>query len=67
VNALEKPTLVKLCEQMAAHPWTDVELDELVTPKMGIITGLQDLLNALEVLRQTDLGTLPPATNVQHQ
>lgn len=67
MKALEKSTLAALCEQMAAHPWSDAELDELVGPRMGIITGLQDLLNALELLRQTDLGALPPANNVQHQ
>lgn len=67
MKSLEKQTLVNICEQMAAHPWSDAELNELVDPQMGIITGLQDLLNALEVLRQTDLGALPPANNVQHQ
>jgi hypothetical protein len=67
MKSLEKQTLVNICEQMAAHPWPDAELNELVDRQMGIITGLQDLLNALEVLRQTDLVALPPANNVQHQ
>jgi len=65
MKRLQKPTLVQLCDEMAAHPWQDQELDELVDPKLGIITSFQDLLNELEVLRRTDLGDLPPATLVR--
>jgi hypothetical protein len=67
MKSLEKQTLVNICEQMAAHSWSDAELNELVAPQMGIITGLQDLLKALDKLRQIDLGALPPATNVQNK
>jgi hypothetical protein len=65
MKPLQKSTLVQLCDEMAAHPWDDRELDELVDPKFGIITGLQDLLNELEVLRRIDLGALPPAALVR--
>ena len=50
---------------MACHDWSDAELNELIDPKMGIITGFQNLLEELEVLRKTDLGTTPPALGVQ--
>lgn len=65
MKSLQKSTLVQLCDEMAAHPWQDQELDELVDPKLGIITSFQDLLNELEVLRRTDLGDLPPATTLR--
>ncbi|HEX9771619.1 MAG TPA: hypothetical protein VGA50_20795 [Kiloniellales bacterium] len=65
MKPLRKSTLVRLCHEMAAHPWRDQELDELVHPKLGIITSLQHLLNELEVLRGTDLGDLPPATSLR--
>jgi hypothetical protein len=65
MQPLRKSTLVQLCDEMAAHPWRDQELDELVNPKLGIITSLQHLLNELEVLRRTDLGDLPPATSLR--
>jgi len=65
MKPLRKSTLVRLCDEMAAHPWRDQELDELVHPKLGIITSLQHLLNELEVLRGTDLGDLPPATSLR--
>ncbi|WP_244313954.1 hypothetical protein [Roseibium denhamense] len=50
---------------MASHDWTEAELDELVDPKLGIITGFQELLEDLDVLRQVDLGATPPALSVQ--
>lgn len=61
MKPLRKSTLVRLCDEMAAHPWRDQELAELVDPKLGIITGLQLLLNELDVLRRIDLGDVPPA------
>ena len=62
MKRLQKSTLVQLCDELAAHPWRDQELGELVDPKLGIITGFQELLDELEILRQIDLGDLPPAT-----
>ncbi len=36
---------------MAAHPWSEDELDEFVNPKLGIIEGVQALLEEPTVLR----------------
>lgn len=65
MKPLTKPTLIGICDQMASHDWTEAELDELVDPKLGIITGFQDLLLELEILRKVDLGETPPALSVQ--
>lgn len=65
MDRLTKSTLASLRDQLAAHGFTDAELEELVAPKLGIITGFQDLLDELETLRRTDLGTLPPAGAVR--
>jgi hypothetical protein len=48
ITPLQRTTLEQLCDQLAAHPWPNAELDELVDPKLGIITGFQELLNELE-------------------
>ena len=64
MKPLQKSTLSRLCEELAAHPWLESELEELVDPKLGIITGFQDLLRELEELRRTDLGDVPPAQGV---
>ncbi len=65
MQKLKKETLTGICNQMASHDWSDAEIDELVDPKLGIITGFQELLDELEVLRKIDLGTIPPALTVQ--
>ena len=65
MQKLAKATLTGICSQMASHTWSDAEISELVNPRLGIITGFQDLLNELDQLRRVDLGTLPPAMSVQ--
>ena len=65
MKPLQRSTLSQLCEQLAAHPWPESELEELVDPKLGIITGFGDLLAELEKLRRMDLGCLPPAQGVR--
>ncbi len=57
-------TLVGVREQLASYAWGDGELSELVDPKLGIITGFQELLDQLEVLRRVDLGATPPASDI---
>ncbi|HLS68135.1 MAG TPA: hypothetical protein VK035_02245 [Kiloniellales bacterium] len=61
MERLQKTTLEKLTRQLASFPWSDAELTELVAPRMGVITPLQDLLDSLERLRHVDLGDTPPA------
>ncbi len=67
MDKLTKETLVGLTGQLASSQWHDGEIDELVSPKLGIITGFQDLLNELEVLRKIDLESIAPAQGVQPQ
>jgi hypothetical protein len=61
VKKLEKATLSRIRDQLASFGWSDAELDELVEPKLGIITPFQVLLDDLERLRRLDLGTIPPS------
>ena len=65
MKPLQQSTLSQLCRELAAHPWREAELCELVDPKLGIITGFQELLEDLERLRRSDLGSLPPAQGVR--
>ncbi|WP_305984502.1 hypothetical protein [Roseibium sp. MMSF_3544] len=65
MKPLTRSTLEGICSQMASHDWSQAELDELVDPRLGIITGFQDLLDELETLRKIDLGTTAPALGVQ--
>jgi hypothetical protein len=61
MKKLQKQTLIDMRDQLGGYAWDDAEISELVDPKLGIITGLQDLLGELEVLRDIDLGATPPA------
>lgn len=61
MKPLTGDTLGRMVEQLATHPWSAAELDELVAPRFGIITGFQGLLTELEALRRLDLGETPPA------
>ena len=65
MKKLKIETLTGMREQLASYAWADTELAELVDPKLGIITGFQDLLDQLEVLRRVDLGNIPPAGDIK--
>ena len=54
-------TFTGIRDSFAAHDFTETELNELVDPQMGIITGFADLMTQLDALRQMDLGATPPA------
>lgn len=61
MKPITKDTLAGIVDELAAHPWDRAELDELVAPKFGLITGFQGLLTELEALRRLELGETPPA------
>ena len=64
MQKLEKKTLIGLRDQLASYAWDEAEIAELVDPRLGIITGFQELLDQLECLRKIDLGSTPPAGDI---
>ena len=64
MQKLDKQTLIGIRDQLGSYAWKDPEIEELVDPKLGIITGFQELLDELECLRKIDLGSTPPAGNI---
>ncbi len=64
MKKLKLATLSGMRDQLACHAWRDDELDELVDPKLGVITGFQDLLDQLDILRTIDLDAIPPASDI---
>lgn len=66
MTPIKKETLQSMLQELACHPCDDAELNELVAPAMGIISGFQDLINDLENLRNIPLGDLPPAGSIQY-
>lgn len=64
MKKLDKKTLLGIRDQFGSYAWHDAEISELVDPKLGIITGFQELLDQLEVLRKIDLESTPPAGEI---
>ncbi len=64
MQKLDKQTLIGIRDQLGSYAWEDPEIEELVDPKLGIITGFQELLDELECLRKIDLGSTPPAGDI---
>jgi hypothetical protein len=64
MRKIDRQTLLGIRDQLGSYAWDDAELDELVDPKLGIITGFQDLLDQLEQLRHIDLEAIPPAGDI---
>jgi len=61
MDALEKDTLRRLMTQFPSLPWEDAQLDELIAPRHGVISGFADLLRSQATLRDIDLGEQAPA------
>jgi hypothetical protein len=64
MQKLNRLTLIGIRDQLGSYAWEDPEIEELVDPKLGIITGFQELLDDLECLRKIDLGSTPPAGDI---
>ena len=65
MKKLRKQTLMRMRDELGGYAWQDEELEELVDPRLGIITGFQSLLEELEALRHIDLEAIPPAGDIE--
>lgn len=53
-----RETLARFLEEMDGHAWEPAEIEELVAPKHGIITGFTELLGELRKIRRLALPGL---------
>ncbi len=53
-----KETLTRIIREFGCHPWDEAELQELVTPRQGIISGFADVLADHRKIRSLDLPGL---------
>jgi len=65
MQPVSRDTLKRIMQQFPTVAWSDGELDELVSPSFGVITGFQQLLDNIETLMRTDLGDLPKAGSLR--
>jgi hypothetical protein len=59
-----KPTLERIVAELPTLPWSDADLDELLTPGAGIITGFQEFVMKARALAGVDLTDTPLAEQV---
>jgi hypothetical protein len=58
---LTKITLQRILAEFPTYDWSDQELDELVSPKHGVITGFQEIIENVRKLTEIDLKEVEPA------
>jgi hypothetical protein len=60
MKKLTKQTLIRISEELPTFPLSEGELEELVAPRYGIITGYQDILREIERMQSVDLADIGP-------
>lgn len=58
MKPLTKKTLQLINEEFPTFAWENEELEELVNPRLGIITAFSNILNDVEQLRTIDLQAI---------
>ena len=63
-KAIRLETIQSFQEVYSTYMFKNNDLNELINPNLGVITGFNDLMYQLESLRLIDLGQTPPALGV---
>lgn len=58
MDALQKQTLLSIVEEFPTFSWDQDVLDELIDPKLGVITAFGEILDQIETLMGLDLGEI---------
>jgi hypothetical protein len=61
MRSVSRDTLKRILEEFPTVAWGEAELNELVAPSYGVITGFQHLLTEVKELADFDLGDTPMA------
>lgn len=61
MKKLTKELLKQMQGTFPTLEWSDAELDDLVKPSFGLITGFPELLTEIDRLCKRNLKDLPPA------
>jgi hypothetical protein len=61
MKKLTKELLQQMQGPFPTLEWSDAELDDLVKPSFGLITGFPELLTEIDRLCKRNLKDLPPA------
>ena len=62
MKTLRKETLLNIVEEFPSFRWDQAVLEELIDPKLGVITAFGEILDEIETLMALDLGEIGLAT-----
>ena len=67
MKTLRKETLLNIVEEFPSFRWDQGVLEELIDPKLGVITAFGEILDEIETLMSLDLGEIGLATGPDSQ
>ena len=67
MRSVSRETIRRILEEFPTVSWGEREIDELVAPSFGVITGFQQLLADVEALAKIDLGETPLAGPIRRK
>ena len=60
MGKIQKETLLSVLREWDGYPCLAESIDELVNPQMGLISGLQEMIDAVNGLKAADLDDYSP-------
>jgi hypothetical protein len=60
MTKIRKETLQAILDEFQGYPSLEGSIDELVDPKMGLISGFQNMVDAMKGLKSADLEDYSP-------
>ena len=60
MSKIQKETLQAILNEFQGYPQLETSIDELVDPKMGLISGLQEMIDAVNGLKAANLEDYSP-------
>ncbi len=58
--SIRSETLTNIIDEFRCYPMFVESIDELVNPKMGVISSFQDIIDSIAVLKEQDLEKYSP-------
>lgn len=67
MKTLQKETLLRIVEEFPSFTWNQTVLEELVDPKLGVITAFGEILTEIETIMSLDLGEIGLTSEPEYQ
>ena len=67
MKTLRKETLLNIVDEFPSFTWDEGVLEELIDPKLGVITAFGEILDEIETLLAIDMGEIGLSTGLVSQ